>query len=471
MSRVAISVLVVVVLLVGNLSGQVCSPEFSSELVPQAPAPAGGFGSVLVSYNDRVASGSPDVGTGVVELFTIVEGGATFDEAVTTPGLAPGDRFGASIALWGQRLAIGAPGTNGFAGAAYAGSAAGLPPTILTPLDPGPLSPGDEFGSSVFSFYLGRYVGAPGDDEMGTDAGAVYEFSQTGPTAPWLFVQKIFASEPAPGARFGQTLTESGLIGAPGQGRVYTFAGDFVEAPPGVTSFGSSAFIHGIPGSGGVGLVVGAPDANGGAGSVFAYWGSSLATLTLEATMDSPAAGAQFGHSVVGQYGVALIGAPGIDRAYIYRRDSAGQWSLTDEIIPASNGSFGQATAFEDGHVMVAAPTRDGVELEAGAIDVFDFDPFECNAFMRGDVNMDGGIDIGDPLLILAQLHWPGTPGPTCRDVGDVNDDGGFDISDAVGLLNYLFVDSTPLASLMTGTCEVDSTFDVNDCISFDGCP
>ncbi|MBN1421688.1 MAG: CotH kinase family protein [Planctomycetes bacterium] len=58
--------------------------------------------------------------------------------------------------------------------------------------------------------------------------------------------------------------------------------------------------------------------------------------------------------------------------------------------------------------------------------------------FLRGEVNDDGRIDIGDAVRIL-EILFAGVPAPRCDDAADVNDDGGLDIGDAIRILNYLY--------------------------------
>ena len=47
--------------------------------------------------------------------------------------------------------------------------------------------------------------------------------------------------------------------------------------------------------------------------------------------------------------------------------------------------------------------------------------------FIRGDVNNDGAVDIGDPIYLLNALFVVGSEPPQCNDAADVNDDGGVD--------------------------------------------
>lgn len=60
--------------------------------------------------------------------------------------------------------------------------------------------------------------------------------------------------------------------------------------------------------------------------------------------------------------------------------------------------------------------------------------------FIRGDVNMDGMIDLADPIFHLNHT-FIGGPEPSCPDAADANDDGLSDLGDVIFLLNYIFTD------------------------------
>lgn len=65
-------------------------------------------------------------------------------------------------------------------------------------------------------------------------------------------------------------------------------------------------------------------------------------------------------------------------------------------------------------------------------------------AFIRGDANDDGAVDVSDAVNVLSALFIPGTPPLVCADAGDVNDDGAADVSDAIYLLSHLFIPGSP---------------------------
>lgn len=81
--------------------------------------------------------------------------------------------------------------------------------------------------------------------------------------------------------------------------------------------------------------------------------------------------------------------------------------------------------------------------------------------FIRGDTNMDGNRDIGDPITLLGVL-FAGETAIDCDDALDANDDGLVDIADSIQILSYLFggADSLPLPDV----CGADPTVDGLDC-------
>ncbi len=58
--------------------------------------------------------------------------------------------------------------------------------------------------------------------------------------------------------------------------------------------------------------------------------------------------------------------------------------------------------------------------------------------FVRGDANMDGTLDLSDPITVLLFL-FSSKPSLPCDDAADANDDGIINLADAVAALSYLF--------------------------------
>jgi len=88
--------------------------------------------------------------------------------------------------------------------------------------------------------------------------------------------------------------------------------------------------------------------------------------------------------------------------------------------------------------------------------------------FRRGDVNLDGALDVADPVLLLAALFSGGTI--ACDSAADANDDGAIDIADPVRLLEHLFAGGSALPAPFPG-CGSDPTPDGLDCAGGGGCP
>jgi hypothetical protein len=92
-------------------------------------------------------------------------------------------------------------------------------------------------------------------------------------------------------------------------------------------------------------------------------------------------------------------------------------------------------------------------------------------AFVRGDVDSSGTIELADPLKLLLFSFAGGGP-PDCEDAADVDDDGTFSgVTDAVGILLWLFQGGDPFptpmpsgAAYLSGDCGADPTADALEC-------
>jgi hypothetical protein len=67
----------------------------------------------------------------------------------------------------------------------------------------------------------------------------------------------------------------------------------------------------------------------------------------------------------------------------------------------------------------------------------------EPGSFIRGDVNLDGEVNVGDVTYLINYVFLAG-PQPIPWESGDVNCDGQVDIADVMYLINYLFIDGPP---------------------------
>ncbi|MAW75946.1 MAG: hypothetical protein CMJ95_09805 [Planctomycetes bacterium] len=133
-------------------------------------------------------------------------------------------------------------------------------------------------------------------------------------------------------------------------------------------------------------------------------------------------------------------------------------------------GEVGDVTALDFVDTLGEPPVRTSVVPEwgpevtpstvSGTITV-------STAFRRGDVNLDGIFNIGDPIWDLLCLF---SCFPACLDAHDSNDDGSWDIADPIYMLGYLFVGG-PAPPPPFFECGADPTEDVLDCDNFNSCP
>ena len=149
-------------------------------------------------------------------------------------------------------------------------------------------------------------------------------------------------------------------------------------------------------------------------------------------------------------------------------------------VVAVEHPEHGEAAANQDGTVTYTAP-----ELFQG-IDRFAYTVEDGNGasatgnvavtvgqaggvrFVRGDVNVDGIVNIADPIFVLGVL-FQFREDTTCRSAADGNDDGIINIADAIRLLGFLFKEQVPLPEPY-GSCGTDPTSDALGCESFSRC-
>ncbi|MBN1442433.1 MAG: CotH kinase family protein, partial [Planctomycetes bacterium] len=84
--------------------------------------------------------------------------------------------------------------------------------------------------------------------------------------------------------------------------------------------------------------------------------------------------------------------------------------------------------------------------------------------FTRGDVNLDGLVDISDPIRLL--LHLFGGLEASCRDAGDADNDEVLNVTDAIYLLDFLFRDGAAPSAPFPGYGEDPDGEEPLDCQS-----
>lgn len=314
------------------------------ELDPITAVPGGGAGTDVALSGPHAAVGVPGAGLGGVDVYRF--DGVELGPLAPLTGLGSQD-FGRALDLDGDLLAVGDPlddDRGGNAGAVY-----------LFRLDPGgaglfqktaPAAVGatDLFGSSVALEGDRLVVGAPGDDTLGTNAGAAYVMARTTlPVAPFETFEELDQLLPCGatgGEAFGRSvdLAEGRIaVGAPGSGapgRVQVFRRRVVfgeswphEVTLEVGSFagdeehGRAVAVHGD-------LVLGgAPghDGNGNQSGTAVLW--SLASDSLEGACpcDGLAGVASVGGAIPGLLGegvLSLVDPPVLGQSTLVRLEN-----------------------------------------------------------------------------------------------------------------------------------------------------
>ncbi len=211
------------------------------------------FGNSVAISGDTVVVGAPYNGWSNVDDDWVNGPGAAYvfrfngaswvsQGKLTAADGEPGDHFGSSVSISGDTIVVGAPfenenGTD--AGAAYVFQRNGTTWTPQGKLPSTGIEADDEFGCAVANSSDTIAVGAKRDGDMADDAGAVYVFGYDG--ANWVEETKLTASDGMLNARFGISVAISSentiAIGAEwdeAKGSAYVFWHDgwsWIEEP------------------------------------------------------------------------------------------------------------------------------------------------------------------------------------------------------------------------------------------------
>ncbi len=291
-----------------------------------------------------------------------------------------GDGFGGSMAVDGNTLMVGAPGTDDGEGAVYIfrknGAGEWSESGVLRARDG---VAGDSLGTALA---LSGNVALIGSTRHADARGALYVFESQGGGGggggggAWTQRGKLAASNAQPNDRFGVAVAFNGsraLIGAVGvdgiRGAAYVFeyeSGAFTEQATIRTdeqlsrnaAFGARLALHGNN------ALIAAPQVNGGVGSVYAFARDGSGTWHQTGTLvpEGATPPAIFGFAVALTENEAWIGAPGqsgfTGELYRARRGATGEWSTPQRVVMAdlpAQAFFGGAIAVRGGLALVSA--------------------------------------------------------------------------------------------------------------------
>ncbi|WP_033925607.1 MBG domain-containing protein [Sphingomonas sp. 35-24ZXX] len=280
-----------------------------------------------------------DLGSTNPSLLATIGKGYDGGTNVDVVDIEQADLFGSAVSLDGLRLAVGAPGDDGFGNGAsgsgtvylltfgdssYTGGTVsariGIGYVGASDFIPLNLAAGDAFGSAVSLSGLQLVVGAPGDDgrfDTQNDAGAVYLFTSNDIAFNGIAQPGIIGADYAAG--FSVKLAKSEDFGS-------------------AVSFDAGRLVVGAPGN--PGLLNSAPSS--GAAYLFSFAGNNFSGVRLHDTLGA-------GYS--GQRGVS-----------VGRLDSGDQ--------------FGGSVSLDGTRLAVGAPFDDGAsegQLQSGAVYLFSF--------------------------------------------------------------------------------------------------
>jgi len=260
-----------------------------------------------------------------------------------------GAYFGADTAIDGGTMVASADGRDlagENSGAAYAFDHDGQQWNRTGPLRPsaGVTEAGDLFGEAVAIDGNTIVVGAPGDDENGSDAGAAYVFGRDG--GNWTRIQRLSPADADAGDSFGQDVAVGSDLVAVG-----------ADGKSSKTSEAGALYLFERDGSGWSQAAKLAP-----------------ADLNAEDYFGARVGVADGGETVVtGAYGDDEAGERA-GAAYVFGRDGGG-WSQEAKLMPQdgnANGLFGSSVAIDGDTVLVGAfGTLNGDEEFAGAAYAF----------------------------------------------------------------------------------------------------
>ena len=185
------------------------------------------FGTSVALFGNRVVIGAPREGTEDVGVAYLFDGSGNLVRTIANPDAGAGDRFGSSVAISEEFVVIGAVHGNSGAGQAHVfDSATGQ--FLHTLANPTP-DDGDLFATSIAIEGTTVLIGAPGDDRGAADAGVVHQFEIDTDS------NRLVRTTPAPSgnvfeANFGHSVALRDnwvIVGAPGQsagrGAVYLY--------------------------------------------------------------------------------------------------------------------------------------------------------------------------------------------------------------------------------------------------------
>lgn len=296
------------------------------------------FGKSVSVYNDKIAVGSPNDGeaafnAGAVYIFAFDNGSWVEEEKIMANDAEPSDNFGFSVSLDMDRVLVGCPNNNGGSpniGSAYIFDFDGTNWNQTQQL----VSPFGEFGGESLGWSSAlqgdvAVLGAPLDDDAGTDAGTGFIYRYNGTT--WNFEQKLVASDGGNSHSFSFSVDIDGttiIVGAFGGGN----------------ASGGAAYLYEFDGTNW--------------NEDYVFYGENPSNDDWLG-YDVALSGGTFLASAINDDGKASNGGA----THVYRWDNVNtEWILELTIYPSDGDAgddFGTSVALDQFDVVIGAPLRD----------------------------------------------------------------------------------------------------------------
>lgn len=359
------------------------SDGFNRDEFGRAVAVSSGTAVVGAPLDDE-GDGGADVNQGAAYVFVRDAGGWSQEAKLVAPDAAAGDQFGASVAVSGGTVVVGAPEAGGGTGAAYVFVRTSEGWVFQQRITDPALVPSDRLGASS---------AVDGDTALVSSAGGAFVFTRS--DGVWSRQDRL---APAGGLALA---ADTALLGDPkadsstGVVRVYTrLNGVWTLAQElrasdatGLSSFGDSLAM-----SGDIALI-GAPndDALGhDAGKAYVFTRSGgVWSERQKLRSPDPAGSQQFGTSVALSASIGLVGVPaqtalnsfeGAGVVHVYRV-AGGVLTWRDELTltdPHEGDGLGRQVAISGATIVAGVPSRTRAALGAatGGAGVFQLLPF-----------------------------------------------------------------------------------------------
>ena len=353
------------------------------------------------SNGDLMAVGAPNEGSGHVYIFSRQDGEWGLQAKVTWPDATPGARLGASVATDGTVVFAGAPEHDGATGAVLAFQREGDEWTRTAVVRGEGAAAGGRFGASVAVEGQLVAVGAPGGalsllpgPQPELLPGAVFVFEEVG--GEWSQSSVMTPPDPGPASLGWGVAVSDGVVfgGAPlvggFNGAVFAFASGqdgwelmetiVPDAPAPQSGFGMSLAVSGRD------MIVGTPFSGGGIGGGMAFRQNDNGRW-LEVAQFGPGGPFNFyGLAVAVGEGLAVVGAPGADffegAGFLFSRTESG-WEEAGTIIDEAGG----LTAVTGGEVECEEGEAEG--FGCSEVDLVAFVPVQALGGGRGIIAND----------------------------------------------------------------------------------